>query len=1074
MAGLFVQDEDLDDEFLQQELSRQEEVITRKVRDSSPKVTDNDDLPIMSTQEIASDKIIDNISDEEDEKPLYPLIPVDTDQGNDLKPNIEDIRPVDIQLNVELPFQTQIIESCLVSDDPLVILGKGLGVTNIVSNLLHILATPTVVNGESKRSLVIVLNATNADNKRLYQGLQEFAWLDDRHENEHEQAFQTPFHIVTSDSLSVEKRRKLYLRGCIISVTSRILIVDLLSGILHPNKVTGMIVLNVDSLKNYSNESFILEIYRSQNRWGFIKGFSEVPESFIMEFSPLMKRMKELRFKNVLLWPRFRVEISSVLNKNSDSNKVIEVKVSLTNSMSQIQFGLIECLKKCIDELNRKNTTLSLEWWNSENSLDPNFLKSINSVMMPNWHRISYESKQLIKDIRFLIHLHKALLSADSVDFYEDIQTSLDANKPSVSKKYSESPWLMAEESQLVISYARKRVYDKEEYSLEEMPKWEQLMNIIEDIAQSRLKNNYTGPTLIVCSDDNTAMQLSRLLKIGNVKQGLRRLMLSKLQHYKERREERKKLLNEVKDKHNQPTELDVSTTFSKEHTESKRRRTRGAAVVAQVQRLKTAGSGEDIEGAIDSYDLHNELSLIEDENDKVSDIDLMENYALDNEGNDIITQMENIPDDLETIDDNQDFELHQIMAETRTNLTHETFEKQLDNISFIDTSEQIIIETFSNIDDETLLQEIRPSFIVMFQPDLIFIRRVEMYRTIQNEKLKIYFMYYAESIEEQQHLTSIKREKDAFSKLIKENAQLANHFEAPEDISHFKNLAERQMKMNKLNNKNTRNAGGQNRNAHFTQDVIIVDTREFNASLPGLLFRYGVRVIPAMLSVGDYIITPDICLERKSISDLIGSLQNNRLVSQCKKMLKYYKYSVLLIEFDENQSFSLEPFSERKNYRKTDLSTTPPISSKLSQDDIQSKLAKLIINFPALKIIWSSSPLQTINIILELKLGREQPDPNVTISFGTHLRHNAKANGITSIKDIENSEKFSNLLSIEGISKIDYFNLRKKIKQYNKLTKMDIDQLTEITGDSMLAFKILDFIQEQKELEEDIDIDGI
>ena len=85
------------------------------------------------------------------------------------------------------------------------------------------------------------------------------------------------------------------------------------------------------------------------------------------------------------------------------------------------------------------------------------------------------------------------------------------------------------------------------------------------------------------------------------------------------------------------------------------------------------------------------------------------------------------------------------------------------------------------------------------------------------------------------------------------------------------------------------------------------------------------------MLTVGDYVITPDICLERKSIADLIRSLQNNRLANQCKKMLKYYAYPTLLIEFDEGQSFSLEPFSERRNYKNKDISTVHPISSKLS-----------------------------------------------------------------------------------------------------------------------------------------------
>lgn len=144
--------------------------------------------------------------------------------------------------------------------------------------------------------------------------------------------------------------------------------------------------------------------------------------------------------------------------------------------------------------------------------------------------------------------------------------------------------------------------------------------------------------------------------------------------------------------------------------------------------------------------------------------------------------------------------------------------------------------------------------------------------------------MYYGDSVEEQGHLTAIKKEKDAFTKLIREHAMLAHHFEADDDLSHFKNLAERKLKLNGLRKNNTRVAGGQAALTELTQDIVVVDSREFNASLPGLLYRYGVRVVPCMLTVGDYIITPDICVERKSISDLIGSLQNNRLASQCKK----------------------------------------------------------------------------------------------------------------------------------------------------------------------------------------------
>ena len=58
---------------------------------------------------------------------------------------------------------------------------------------------------------------------------------------------------------------------------------------------------------------------------------------------------------------------------------------------------------------------------------------------------------------------------------------------------------------------------------------------------------------------------------------------------------------------------------------------------------------------------------------------------------------------------------------------------------------------------------------------------------------------------------------------------------------------------------------------------------------------------------VGDYILSPDICVERKSVSDLIGSLNNGRLYNQAVAMCRYYQRPVLLIEFDPNKPFTLQ-----------------------------------------------------------------------------------------------------------------------------------------------------------------------
>ena len=52
---------------------------------------------------------------------------------------------------------------------------------------------------------------------------------------------------------------------------------------------------------------------------------------------------------------------------------------------------------------------------------------------------------------------------------------------------------------------------------------------------------------------------------------------------------------------------------------------------------------------------------------------------------------------------------------------------------------------------------------------------------------------------------------------------------------------------------------------------------REFRSELPSLLHKRGIDIEPKTIEVGDYILTPEICVERKSISDLIGRV-NSRL----------------------------------------------------------------------------------------------------------------------------------------------------------------------------------------------------
>jgi DNA excision repair protein ERCC-4 len=108
----------------------------------------------------------------------------------------------------------------------------------------------------------------------------------------------------------------------------------------------------------------------------------------------------------------------------------------------------------------------------------------------------------------------------------------------------------------------------------------------------------------------------------------------------------------------------------------------------------------------------------------------------------------------------------------------------------------------------------------------------------------------------------------------------------------------------------NTRIAGSGRLAATAEPPLVVVDVREFRSSLPSLLYGSKLVVVPCQLTVGDYILTPDICVERKSVSDLISSFKSGRLYNQVETMIQHYKNPMLLIEFDQSKSFNLAVFT--------------------------------------------------------------------------------------------------------------------------------------------------------------------
>lgn len=336
------------------------------------------------------------------------------------------------------------------------------------------------------------------------------------------------------------------------------------------------------------------------------------------------------------------------------------------------------------------------------------------------------------------------------------------------------------------------------------------------------------------------------------------------------------------------------------------------------------------------------------------------------------------------------------------------------------------------------------PDYVVLYNINISAIRQIETfearYQRHKKRRLKVFVLMHGKTVEEQSFLTSLRREKQSFELLIetKRTMVVPEYQDGKTDIlDPHKELEEDEKEVD------TRKAGGQSLQVKKENPRIIIDSREFRSELPCLIHRSSLEVVPAMISIGDYIITPDICVERKSISDLIGSLNSGRLYNQCQQMTRFYSKAILLIEFDQNKSFHLQ--GRYMLSRDSD-------SMNL---DIMQKLQLLTIHFPKLRLVWSPTCYATVQLFKELKLHKEEPNlEQVLKQTGTDedpMHELAVAN------DNYNINIYDFLIKLPGVNSRNIHSLMRNGKNFKNLLKLSQAELTDILGTSKDAKSFYD-----------------
>ncbi|XP_066301514.1 DNA repair endonuclease XPF-like [Branchiostoma lanceolatum] len=832
-----------------------------------------------------------------------------------------------------LQYENEIFLDAL-HEDGLTITAKGLGADRVLLNYLQLYCDAS--------NLVIVINTTQQEEEYLIEELSV--------------AGVSPLPKSVTNEYSITDRKALYLSGGVLFVTSRILVVDMLTDRIPVDLITGVLVYRAHRIIESCQEAFILRLYRQKNKQGFIKAFSDAPTAFHSGMCQVERVMKNLFVRKLYLWPRFHASIQDFLSQHKP--EVVELHLHMTDSMTAIQTAILDIMQACVRELRVFNPSLEAEDLTVENAISLTFDQVVRQQLDPVWHQLSWKTRQLVSDLKVLRTLLMYLTQYDCVTFYNLLQ-SLRGTEKSFGKN---SGWIFLDAANSMFVRARARVYGQSggvakgdgkgtsaqpvtpDLRLEENPKWTALWDVLQEVRDENTKLGQQGSVLIAASDDRTCSQIKEYLCDGS------RSLLTRL-------------YNKTLGADKPAPRAEAKTKFRGKKRKAEKS-DEGQVTLTQLVKGQGGDSCQTDEGS---------TAGVEDP-PPVSSLNAY--YGV------------------------------------------------------LPSPVTIIHPLHGNNDPYSLtrtLHEVQPSYVVLYDPEMEFVRQLEVYKAGRpGQPLRVYFLIYTTSTEEQRYLTSLRREKDAFEHLIKEKASLV----LPEEPDVTRD-------MTPATEVSTRRAGGQESQEEL-QPKVIVDMREFRSELPSLIHRRGVDIEPITLQVGDYILTPDMCVERKSISDLIGSLNSGRLFNQAVAMTRSYKRPILLIEFDANKPFSLQ--------------TKGVGHHEMSFQEVQAKLALLTLHFPNLRILWSRSPYATAELFQELKFNRPEPDAAQAASIAMET------------ESIIPSDKYNHLshdmvLKLPGVSSKNYRSVLDKTESLADLVTLTQGQIADHLGNAANAKLLHEFL---------------
>ena len=217
----------------------------------------------------------------------------------------------------------------------------------------------------------------------------------------------------------------------------------------------------------------------------------------------------------------------------------------------------------------------------------------------------------------------------------------------------------------------------------------------------------------------------------------------------------------------------------------------------------------------------------------------------------------------------------------------------------------------------------------------------------------------------------------------------------------------------------------------------IVIDERERKSGIPKLLRAIGVNVEVKTLPIGDYIVSHETVVERKSIHDFISSIFDGRLFDQCNRLKEHFKFPIILLEgnVDEIESITENPLVFYGALSTIAIDFKIPViptpnASHTAKLLVSLSSRKESIKGPLLKKIKKSNDIQKQQLIVLCSLPGigEKTAIRMLEKFGTPL------------KALSSSTK--DLAKIPGLGESRAKKIKKMLQEKSKHTKK-LDQKT-------------------------------